>query len=180
MIDSTTVFVSYNQKDRSWAEWIGWQLEEEGLKVIIQHWDFVGNWVLQMEKAMKNADKTVIVLSDHYVKALYTQPEWADAFRRDPTGERDILIPVRISRLEPPNILAQIVYVDLVELDEAEARSRLLGRLKGKRGKPERAPAFPRSSNATQPLYPAQADELDIGVDEDSISPYQSLNSFTA
>jgi len=99
MIDSTTVFVSYNQKDRSWAEWIGWQLEEEGLKVIIQHWDFVGNWVLQMEKAMKNADKTVIVLSDHYVKALYTQPEWADAFRRDPTGERDILIPVRISQL---------------------------------------------------------------------------------
>jgi hypothetical protein len=180
MIDSTTVFVSYNQKDRSWAEWIGWQLEEEGLKVIIQHWDFVGNWVLQMEKAMKNAGKTVIVLSDHYVKALYTQPEWADAFRRDPTGERDILIPVRISRLEPPNILAQIVYIDLVELDEAEARSRLLGRLKGKRGKPERAPAFPRSSNATQPLYPAQADELDIGVDEDSISPYQSLNSFTA
>lgn len=179
MYNRSTVFISYNQKDKPWAEWIGWQLEAEGFRVIVQDWDFVGNWVLQMVNAMKKADKTVIVLSQNYVKALYTQPEWADAFRRDPTGELDILIPVRISNLEMPPILAQIVYVDLVGLDEVDARSRLLGRLQGKRGKPEKAPVFPRS-NITQPLYPAEADELELRVDEDSVSPYQSLNSFTA
>ena len=39
-------FVSYTQADRAWAEWIAWQLEEDGYQVLIQAWDMVhgGNW----------------------------------------------------------------------------------------------------------------------------------------
>ncbi len=33
-------FISYNQADRRWAEWIGWQLEEQGWTVFLQLWDF--------------------------------------------------------------------------------------------------------------------------------------------
>src|SRR5216684_301367 len=34
-------FVSYAQPDRAWAEWIAWQLEEGGYRVLIQAWDMV-------------------------------------------------------------------------------------------------------------------------------------------
>ncbi len=33
-------FVSYNGRDKHWAEWIAWILEEAGYSVIIQAWDF--------------------------------------------------------------------------------------------------------------------------------------------
>jgi hypothetical protein len=32
--------VSYASSDRSWAEWIAWQLEDEGYQVVVQAWDF--------------------------------------------------------------------------------------------------------------------------------------------
>ena len=31
-------FVSYTQADRGWAEWIAWQLEEDGYRVLLQAW----------------------------------------------------------------------------------------------------------------------------------------------
>ena len=70
-------FVSYNAKDRAWAEWIAWQLEEAGFSVVIQAWDFVGNWVVRMDAAMRDTTRTIAVLSQDYLAALYTQTEWA-------------------------------------------------------------------------------------------------------
>jgi uncharacterized protein YndB with AHSA1/START domain len=56
---------------------------------IIQAWDFRpgGNFVLQMQQAASEAERTIAVVSPHYLKSLYTQPEWAAAFAQDPTGE---------------------------------------------------------------------------------------------
>jgi len=34
-------FVSYSAADSAWAEWIAWQLESEGHRVLVQVWDFV-------------------------------------------------------------------------------------------------------------------------------------------
>jgi len=33
-------FISYNNADRTWAEWIAGQLEEEGYTAVLQAWDF--------------------------------------------------------------------------------------------------------------------------------------------
>jgi hypothetical protein len=33
-------FVSYNSKDKAWAEWVAWQLEKDGYTTVIQAWDF--------------------------------------------------------------------------------------------------------------------------------------------
>ena len=59
-------FISYNSADRSWADWIAWVLEEQGYRVIIQVWDFRpgGNFVLDMQRATAEAERTVMVLSD--------------------------------------------------------------------------------------------------------------------
>ncbi|WP_094605169.1 hypothetical protein SPSIL_032240 [Sporomusa silvacetica DSM 10669] len=71
-------FVSYNKADRSWAEWMAWQLEDCGHVAIIQAWDFVpgSNFALKMDEAAARADKIIAVLSPHYLEAMYTQTEW--------------------------------------------------------------------------------------------------------
>jgi tetratricopeptide (TPR) repeat protein len=137
-------FISYNQADRAWAEWIAWTLEQAGWTTVIQAWDFVGNWVLQMDRSMRETQRTIAVLSPSYLGALYTFPEWADAFRRDPKGERDLLIPVKVDPVqELEGILAQVAYTDLVGRSEAEARATLLARVEGRRGKPDLPPRYP-------------------------------------
>src|SRR6185369_14362418 len=79
-------FVSYNRADRTWAEWIAWQLEEAGYTTVLQAWDFRpgGNFVLDMLQAAE-AQRTIAVLSPDYVTALYPQRELAAAFAQDPT-----------------------------------------------------------------------------------------------
>src|SRR6185503_18273994 len=71
-------FVSYNGKDKAWAEWIAYQLEEAGYSTVIQAWDFQagGNFVLEMQKATAEAERTIAVLSQNYLDAEYTHPEW--------------------------------------------------------------------------------------------------------
>ena len=81
-------FISYNRADRTWAEWIAWQLEEAGYTVIVQAWDIRpgSNFILEMHKAARETERTIAVLSPAYLSALYTQPEWAAALVQDPTG----------------------------------------------------------------------------------------------
>ena len=55
-------FISYTGADRVWAEWIAWQLEEDGYQVKIQAWDFSpgGNFVVEMQKATVECERDVI------------------------------------------------------------------------------------------------------------------------
>lgn len=137
-------FISYNGKDQGWAEWIAWTLEEAGYRTVIQAWDFRpgGNFVLEMQKAALGTQRTLAVLSQNYLAAEYTQPEWADALRRDPQGAQRTLLPVRIDNCRPAGLLASVIYVDLNGLAQEAARQRLLDAL-AERGKPAQAPAFP-------------------------------------
>jgi hypothetical protein len=93
-------FISYTKADKAWAEWIAWTLEEVGLSVIIQAWDFRpgGNFVLDMQRSASGAEKTIVLLSPAYLQSEYTQPEWAAAFAQDPKGTARKLIPVRIAK----------------------------------------------------------------------------------
>jgi hypothetical protein len=138
-------FVSYNKADRAWAEWVAWQLEEAGYTTIIQAWDFRpgSNFVLKMQEASAKAEKTIAILSRDYLNALYTHPEWAAAFAQDPTGTESRLLPVRVRECETEGLLGQIVYIDLVGLDEEKAKGVLLEGVVGQRAKPTTAPAFP-------------------------------------
>lgn len=138
-------FISYNEADRAWAEWIGWQLEEAGYTVIVQAWDFRpgGNFVLDMDSAAAESERTIAVLSRDYLDSRFVAPEWAAAFAQDPTGERGLLLPVRVRECEPAGLLPQIVYIDLVGLDEPTATERLLAGVNRERAKPTSAPRFP-------------------------------------
>ena len=158
-------FISRNGADAAWAEWIAWQLEKKGYTTILQDWDFRpgSNFVLDMQRAASEAVKTIAVLSPSYLAAKFTQPEWAAAFAQDPTGEKGLLIPVRVEKCDVKGLLPQIVYIDLVGLDEAAARERLLQGVKGDRAKPKKSPVFPAAGKTTEkkaPRFPGGLPEI--------------------
>jgi tetratricopeptide (TPR) repeat protein/SAM-dependent methyltransferase len=162
LLVKTNFFVSYNHKDTTWAEWIAWQLEDGGYSTVIQAWDFGAgqNFVLAMQKAAAESERTIAVLSADYLKSHFTAPEWAAAFARDPTGEKGILVPVRVRECNPEGLLPQIVYIDLVGVENpAEAADRLLKKIKPGRRKPEVEPPFPGGSPTTSdaPPFPGSA-----------------------
>jgi tetratricopeptide (TPR) repeat protein len=140
-------FVSYAHADRSWAEWIAWQLEEAGYTTVLQAWDFTAgsDWASDMQRAMTSAGRTIAVLSSNYLQSVYGEAEWRAAFASDPTGERGLLVPVRVENLRPPGLLQTRVYIDLVGLRQVDAASRLLESVRRDRtrAKPERPPTFP-------------------------------------
>ena len=138
-------FISYNQADQDWAEWIAWILEEEGYSVVIQAWDFRPgeNFVLEMHKAAINTEKTIALFSQCYLDAEYTHPEWAAAFKQDSKGEKRKLIPFRVRECQLNGLLAQIIYHDLSAVKNGvDAKAKVLAALK-ERAKPDTAPSFP-------------------------------------
>ncbi len=146
-------FISYTRADIKWAEWIAWQLEEAQYSTILQAWDFQPgmNFVLEMDKAATVARCTLVVLSPNYLSARYTQPEWAEAFRRDPKCEKGALLPVRVRKCEVEGMLGSVIYIDLVDLDEVSAQETLLAGVRRERGKPKTAPGFPDAGQHTLP-----------------------------
>ncbi|HEX4966129.1 MAG TPA: toll/interleukin-1 receptor domain-containing protein [Thermoanaerobaculia bacterium] len=146
-------FVSYASADSDWAEWIAWQLEEAQYSTVLQAWDFSAgsNFVLEMERASREARKTIAVLSSAYLESLFVKPEWAAAFARDPTGVARVLLPVRVRPCLLQGMLSQIIYIDLLNLDERSARKRLLEKIGGERAKPLSSPTFPGNPDAHSP-----------------------------
>ncbi|PON19564.1 hypothetical protein C2W62_02140 [Candidatus Entotheonella serta] len=58
-------FISHTGTDRQWAEWIGWQLEDAGYRVILDAWDFkIGtSFVRAMEDAASRAERLLFMAS---------------------------------------------------------------------------------------------------------------------
>jgi hypothetical protein len=138
-------FVSYNQADRDWAEWIAWQLEEAGYTTVIQAWDFHAghNFVVEMDRAARESRRTIAVLSNDYLAAKYTTAEWSEAFARDPTGVGGVLLPVRVRDCQPEGLLRTLARIDLAGLDEPAAKQTLLASIRAERLKPSTSPRFP-------------------------------------
>src|SRR5579883_2813991 len=154
-------FLSYTGADRAWAEWIAWHLEAAGYQVVLQAWDFRPgtNFVQAMDRATREAERTLAVLSPAYVRSRFTPSEWQVAFRHDPTGEDGRLLPVLVEPFEVEGLLGNLVYLDLTNLDEHTARERLLAGVRRERARPPSAPAFPgarplHAPGAAPPAFP--------------------------
>ena len=125
----TDFFISYNKADKNWATWVASVLESQNrYTTIFQERDFRPgeNFVLRMQEAMRDSERTIAVLSNYYLAALFTQIEWTAAFQKDPTGKQRALIPVRVESCELPPPFNVLIYCDLVGLDEEIAERALL------------------------------------------------------
>lgn len=121
-------FISYNKADAFQAKIIYNWLEDEGYSCTMQDIDFAAgsNFILEMHQASKYCKRTIAILSTDYLASVYVQPEWAAALAKDPTGEKRLLIPVRVRECKPGGLLSQIVYIDLVGLSAIERKEKFL------------------------------------------------------
>lgn len=146
-------FVSYTQADRWWAEWIAWELEESGHRVLVQAWDFVPgtNWVQGMQAGVTRAGRMIAVLSSSYLSSVYGQAEWQAVWGTDPSGDGRKLLTVRVQDCDRPGLLGPVVGIDVFGVAEAKARARLrsmVARAAAGRAKPDVKPPFPPSQRA--------------------------------
>ena len=119
-------------------------IERGGYQPIIQAWHFRPgeDFVLKMQQAATESDMAIAVVSEAYLKAEFTQPEWTAAFARDPTGEKRGLIPIRVAECSLTGMLLPRININLVGLKEQDAERVLLDGLKPS-GKPAQPPPFP-------------------------------------
>jgi len=159
MAESRDFFVSFNKADRDWAAWIAWTLEQRGYRVFFQDWDFVSgsNFVLEMDRAARQSNALILVLSPDYLNASFTAPEWAAFVARDPKGIERKLKPIRVRDCQPEGLLGQVVYTDLIGLPEKDAGNALLSSVTGRRRKPKTAAPFPGGPAAIFPSADPQS-----------------------
>src|SRR5829696_874101 len=107
MGQATDFFVSYSSADRAWAEWIAWQLEAEGYRVVIQAWDFRpgSDFVQQMHQVVEETQRTIAVLSSVYLTSAYGGAEWRAVLPRIRLARGGSLLPVRVGEVAPPGLL---------------------------------------------------------------------------
>jgi tetratricopeptide (TPR) repeat protein len=160
-IQSLRFFVSYTAVDRAWAEWIAWQLEAAGHRVVVQAWDFRPgeNFIINMLRALDSSDRTLAVVSAAYLESVYGSDEWTAAFIHDRPGETSVLA-VRVEDVPLPRLLRPWIYVDLVGVDQEAATRQLLDGVRPGRRKPEQPPAFPPTKapaqGGTEPSFPGR------------------------
>jgi tetratricopeptide (TPR) repeat protein len=121
-------FVSYTGSNDAWARWIAVELERAGYSTVSQALDFGPgqDFVHEMHRAVSSAVRTIAVLSPAYLASGYSEAEWRAALADDPTGELGRLVPVMVQPCSPPGLLRARIHIDLVDVDEAVARRRLL------------------------------------------------------
>jgi hypothetical protein len=158
--------ISFTLADRDWAEWITWQLREAGYTTTFVGSDFRPgeSFIQRMSETLSEADRVLAVLSPAYLESSFATYEWAASLATDPVGNFKLL-PVRVAPVELPGLLATRAYIDLVGLDPAAAKARLLEGVATalpSGGRPHRGPAFPgtgeRLSQVSVAVDKAQVD----------------------
>lgn len=150
-------FVSYNQADKVWAEWIAWQLDQAGYTVRVQAWDFVGgmNFAAQMQQASTLCTRTIAVLSEQYLASEFGAAEWLAAFAADPVGEQRKVLVARVANCGRPGLLGPIIGIDLFDREEPAAKDALLRYIRGAvtgSNKPDVPPRFPGHVGTSAPM----------------------------
>lgn len=127
-------FITYNSNEENWATWIAATLEASGYTTAIQKWDFRpgDNFMSAMDHALATCRHTLGVLSPNYLASIFTRAEWTAAYRQTLLGKPRGFIPVRVAECDLAPLLGPLAYIDLVGIEETEARNRLLEGVAGR------------------------------------------------
>lgn len=124
MSDRIDFFISYSHVDKQWAEWIANILEQKGYSTFWGGHDLkVGdNFVSIIQEYIEKAYKLIAVFSPSYYLSTFCQAEISAMLAK----KKNSIIPVKISDAQPIGELANILYVDLYNVNESEAKKRIL------------------------------------------------------
>lgn len=111
------VFISYRTNDASQARLLANEIKNAGHQVWFDEWDInLGDSVVgEMNKGLAGATYVVVCYSSSGVTSPWMSSEWMSALARQLDGHGVKLLPVRLTGGDPPAILADRRYADLVK-----------------------------------------------------------------
>lgn len=135
-----TVFISHAGRDRAWAEWAAWALDNLGYEVELDSIDWAAgdDFMARMEAAL---DRASIVLS-LWSEAYFDPDGYAIRELRAASAAKKRIVPLRIERVAPPSFWRPLIYHDLFGLEVDAAERALITAIIGAAGSPTRV-SFP-------------------------------------
>lgn len=119
------VFISYSHRNKDWVRgWLAPQLKNAGLKVCIDHENFEPGApsIIEMERAVLQSRKTVLVLTPEYLQSEWTEFENILVQTLDPAAHQRRLLPVLLVRCELPLRIGILTYLDFTQSAEHTER----------------------------------------------------------
>lgn len=110
------VFISHRGADVPPAERLAQEIRNAGHQVWLDEWELnIGDSIIgKMNEGLSGATYVVLCLSAQGVDAPWISREWMSALARQLNGHSVKLLPARLTGGDPPAILADIKYADLV------------------------------------------------------------------
>ncbi len=111
------VFISHRGSDVQEAERLADEIRNAGHQVWLDKWNIsVGDSIVErMNEGLEGATYVVVCYSSAGVTSPWMSREWMSALARQLNGYGVKLLPVLLTGGEPPAILADIKYADLVK-----------------------------------------------------------------
>lgn len=121
-------FVSYTGTDVDFATWVAEILESQNYSVVIQAWDFRpgDNFVAKINDSLKECKKLIVILSESYLKSKWCEAEWTVKLAEQIKLNERRIIPIRIAPVNLEGLLSPIVYIDIVDKPEDDAKNAIL------------------------------------------------------
>jgi tetratricopeptide (TPR) repeat protein len=118
-------FISYTGCDEEQAKWIVEVLGKRGYSCFCQYKDIKPgqNFLLEMDKAIKNCERIISILSQAYMQSFHADEEWTGFLAQKKYAN---IIPVRIEDFKPDGLWGARVYIDIAGKDKQDTEQILL------------------------------------------------------
>ncbi len=110
------VFISHRGQDLAAAERVAREIRDAGHSVWLDEWNIAlgDSVVARINQGLEGAAYVVVCYSSAGVMSPWMSREWMSALARQLNGYGVKVLPVLLTGGEPPAILADIKYADLV------------------------------------------------------------------
>lgn len=127
-------FVSRRRSAAPFAQEVANVLKRANYKVIVEDFDFpfADNFVGEMHDAVSSARHFIGLLTEDYATSPFTRAEWTSFFALAAVSavQRRLII-LRVENVDPPGLLAPIVYGDLFNVSQPEREGIILAAVRG-------------------------------------------------
>lgn len=110
------VFISHRKTDDAEAEQLAVELRRAGHMVWLDVWEVgIGDSIIErMNEGLATAGYLILCYSSSDVLAPWISREWMSALARQLSGHNVKILPARLTGGDPPAVLADIRYADLI------------------------------------------------------------------
>jgi hypothetical protein len=149
------VFCSYSRTDKEFADGIGIELIKRRFEVFIDRWEITGPWLPRIDRALKDCDAGLVILTPEAVGSSSVLRE-VDVLVQRASDGKIFFVPVLYHDTEVPAKVAEYQWVDFRGSDTYKRNRAIRDLVRGLQGLPPGPPdgvALPQKRRATPRVF---------------------------